>query len=93
MLIGSCEVKIHIPFSNSLKDKRIVAKSLIAKLGNKFNISVAETDMQDDIRMLCIGFANVSNTRRQCDAVTDRVLGFIDENCEGEVIDIQREVL
>jgi uncharacterized protein YlxP (DUF503 family) len=46
MIIGVCTIELDIPAA-SLKDKRHIIKSVIARLRNKFNISVAEVDHLD----------------------------------------------
>ena len=42
---------------HSLKEKRMIVKSLIAKLQNKYNVSVAEVDEQDTHQIIVIGVA------------------------------------
>ena len=44
MMVGTCEVTLRIPWALSLKDKRMVVKSLVEKTRHKFNISIAEVD-------------------------------------------------
>ena len=44
MIVGLLTLDLHIPEANSLKSKRMVIKSLIQKIKNKFNVSVAEVD-------------------------------------------------
>ncbi|MDP3793591.1 MAG: DUF503 domain-containing protein, partial [Candidatus Uhrbacteria bacterium] len=47
MTVGLCRVWLRLPQNHSLKDKRQVVKSLIARLHNKFNVAVAEVDDHD----------------------------------------------
>ena len=42
MLILSLKIKLHAPWVHSLKEKRMVVKSLLSKMRNKFNVAVAE---------------------------------------------------
>ena len=41
------KVSLKADWAHSLKEKRMVVKSIIAKLQNKFNISVGEIENQD----------------------------------------------
>ncbi|MGL4797170.1 MAG: DUF503 domain-containing protein, partial [Paraclostridium sp.] len=41
------KVELRAKWVNSLKEKRMVVRSLIKKLQNTFNISVSEVDNQD----------------------------------------------
>ena len=47
MLILSLKIKLHAPWVHSLKEKRMVVKSLLSKMRNKFNVAVAEVGEQD----------------------------------------------
>ena len=44
MIIGSAVIELDIPASASLKDKRRVVKSVIARLQRDYNLAVAEVD-------------------------------------------------
>ena len=47
MMILSLKIKLHAPWVHSLKEKRMVVKSLLSKMRNKFNVAVAEVGEQD----------------------------------------------
>jgi len=46
-VIALLTLDIHIPHAQSLKDKRMVVRSVKDRLRSKFNVSVAEVDHQD----------------------------------------------
>lgn len=93
MIIGTSKVKIHTPWVHSLKEKRMVVKSICGKVRNKFNVSIAEIEDQDKHQMIVIGFVTVAGDTSQCDSIIDHVLNFIESNTEGEIIEIEREVI
>lgn len=93
MIVGTCVVTLRIPWALSLKDKRMVVKSLTEKMKHKFNISVAEVDMQDVHRMAVIGFACVTNSMSHADSIVDNVVRFIENNTEAEIEDVFKEML
>lgn len=93
MLIGTLKLTIHIPWANSLKDKRMVVKSLCAKLRHKFGISVAEVADQDIHRTAVLGVALVGSSTAQIDRVLDHILAWLEHGCEAELVEIQREIL
>ncbi len=93
MLIATVKIKIHLPWVHSLKEKRMVVKSLIAKLQNKFNVSVAEIDEQDVHQIAVIGVAGLAGDAAMADSVIDHVLNFAEENTEAEIIGVEREVI
>ena len=42
MVVGAMLLRLHVPTSQSLKDKRQVVKSLTARLANQFGVAAAE---------------------------------------------------
>ncbi len=93
MLIGTMKVKIYVPWSHSLKEKRMVVKSICAKVRNNFNISVAEVEEQDIHQIIVLGLACVGNEASHADSMLDHVLNFIEENTEAEIIGVEREMI
>ena len=65
MFVGICEATFRAEWVSSLKEKRMVVKSLVEKTRHKFNASVAEVDRQEEHKMLVVGFACVSNFGRR----------------------------
>jgi uncharacterized protein YlxP (DUF503 family) len=47
VVIALLTLDIHIPHAQSLKEKRMVVRSLKDRLRSKFNVSVSEVDHQD----------------------------------------------
>ena len=57
-------IKLEIPGVGSLKEKRRIIKSLLARVKNKFNVSIAEVEDNDILRRATIGVAVVSNNTK-----------------------------
>ena len=93
MIIGTSKVRIHAPWVRSLKEKRMVVKSICAKVQNKFNVSIAEIEEQDKHQIIVIGFATIAGNISHCDSIIDHVLNFIESNIEGEIIHVEREII
>jgi uncharacterized protein YlxP (DUF503 family) len=92
MIIGAVTIRLYAPWVHSLKEKRMVVKSIIAKLQNKFNVSIAEVDEQDTHQTIVLGIAYVAGTVTLAYSVIDKVIDFIESNTEAEVMDVQREI-
>ncbi|MBT0666032.1 DUF503 family protein [Geobacter pelophilus] len=56
------QVSLALP-SHSLKGKRGIVKSLLARARNRFNVASAEVDLQDDPAAAVLGFVTVSSSR------------------------------
>lgn len=93
LIIAICTVKIHAPWVHSLKEKRMVVKSICAKVHNKFNISIAEVDEQDIYQVIVLGFAAVAGDTCHGDSIIDNVVNFIESSTEGAITSIERDLL
>ncbi len=80
MHVSVCQIELRLPENHSLKGKRQVIKSIITRLQNKFNISVAEVDNQDLWQLSTLGVACVSNHRRHAGEILANVVKFIVQN-------------
>ena len=94
MNVGICRIKLHISDSRSLKDKRRIVKSIVSRLRNQYNISIAEVDDQDLWQLVTLGISCVSNHNQHIDEILSKVIGFITNNYpELEIVDKQTEIL
>lgn len=84
--------RLHAPWVHSLKEKRMIVKSLVARLQNKFHVSAAEIDEQDIHQIIVIGVAAIVPYNAMADSLMDEISQFIEENCEAEILDEQREI-
>ena len=92
MIVASLEIRLYAPWVHSLKEKRMVVKSLTARVKNKFNVSVAEVDEQDTHQTVVLGVACVADSVSFADSTLDRVIAFIESGTEAELTDIKREI-
>jgi uncharacterized protein YlxP (DUF503 family) len=94
MNAGICRIKLHLSESRSLKDKRRIVKSIISRLRNQYNISIAEVDDQDLWQLVTLGIACVSNHNQHVEETLSKVIGFIASNYPGlEIISREIEML
>lgn len=94
MHVGLCKIKLRIPENESLKGKRQVIKSIIARVQNKFSVSIAEVDDNDVWQLASLGIACISNDSRHANEILSHVVDFISESrFEVEMLDYQIEIL
>ncbi len=94
MIIGVCRMRLRLPENQSLKDKRAVIKSLIARLQNKFKVSVAEVGDNDSWQLATIGAACVSNDERHANQVLAAIVNFVRrERLDAEILDVETEII
>ncbi|MFP3880298.1 MAG: DUF503 domain-containing protein [Dehalococcoidia bacterium] len=80
MNVSVCQIELRLPENQSLKGKRQVIKSIIARLQNRYKVSIAETDNQDRWQLATLGIACVSNRRRHAEETLSNVIRFIIQN-------------
>ena len=93
MVVGIGIVTFRLHDCRSLKGKRKVVKSIISRVRNKFNASVAEVGKNDIHQRAEIGFSLVGNDRQVMNSKIDKILNMIDELGLAEVIDSEMEII
>jgi len=88
MITLSAKLTFHIPGARSLKDKRMVSRSLIDKTRHKFNASVAEVDTQDTHQTLTLGIAVVSGEFLHAKTMIDEIIRFMEGHTGAELVEV-----
>ncbi len=92
MNIAAMTFRLHAPWVHSLKEKRMIVKSLTAQLQNRFHVSAAETDEQDTHQIIAIGVAAIVPHSAMADSLMEKISRFVEENCEAEILEETREI-
>ena len=92
MKIAAMNFRLHAPWVHSLKEKRMVVKSLVAKLQNRFHVSAAEIAEQDTHQIIVIGVAAIIPNSAMADSVMNEIASFVEENTEADILDEEREI-
>lgn len=89
--IISMIISVHIPYAQSLKDKRRHIKSLKDKIRQQFNASIAEIDGLNEWQKSVLGIVMISNDRmylkKQINAIENLMLQIHDIQLTG--IDVE----
>ena len=86
------KIKLYTPWVHSLKEKRMVVKSLLAKIRNKFQVSVAEVEMQDVHQTIVIAVAAIASHQAQADSMEEEILKFVERSTEAEIVESETEI-
>lgn len=92
MVVGVQRWELSLPGCSSLKEKRMVVRSLKERIQHRFKVSVAETDHQDVWTRAQIAAAVVSADARHAEEVLDRVSRMVEQNGRALVLDRHREL-
>ncbi|HEX9439626.1 MAG TPA: DUF503 domain-containing protein [Roseiflexaceae bacterium] len=94
MIVGACTVTLHLHGIHSLKEKRSIVKSILARLRNEFNVSTAEVDAQDAHGRAVIGVACVTTSSEYARGQLESVVRWIErERPDLMMIDYEIELL
>lgn len=77
MVIGLLHVKLHLQGCKSLKEKRSIIKSVLARLHKEFNLSVSETGLQDHWQSAEISCAMVGSDKNSIYSSLQTIAKFI----------------
>lgn len=87
-LIG-IEITLHLYYVTSLKEKRRIVRSILDYTHHHFHISTAEIDYLDNLGRSSLGFGLATNNLQNGEKILQKVINYVDEQSEVEVIDIQ----
>jgi uncharacterized protein YlxP (DUF503 family) len=75
-----------------LKDKRQVVRSIVDRIRNRFNVSIAEIEALDNRQMAVLGMAMVSNATAHVRGTFDEIVQMLRGHPVAEFIDHEVEV-
>lgn len=93
MIVGILTAELRMPENSSLKEKRMVIKSLKDKIRDRFNVSIAEIDDQDKWQIATFGIAYVGTDKVHVDQALSKVADFIKEYKHVDLINYNTELL
>jgi uncharacterized protein len=93
MIVGACRLTLLAPESHSLKEKRMVVRSIKDRTRQKFNVAIAEVGGQDSWQEAVLGFAVVANDRRFVQEMLDKILNFIEGLAIAKIIDDEKDLI
>ena len=92
MKIAVMELRLYAPWVHSLKEKRMVVKSLLGKIRSRYAVSAAETAEQDIHQTIVIGVAAIVAHAAQADSMMEDILAFVESSTEAEIVSVEREI-
>src|ERR1041385_1528550 len=82
MLVVVALFELHIEFAESLKDKRMVVKSLRDKLRRRFEVSAAEVGLQDLHQRGRLAVSFIALEHAVADRMIEKLVDFVESNTD-----------
>jgi hypothetical protein len=92
MVVGTLKIEFRLSDNRSLKGKRKIVRSMVDKVRNKFNMSIAEVGSNDRWQKIELGVSAIGNDRRHIDSSLNSVLRFLDSLCLAQIVDTEMEI-
>jgi hypothetical protein len=82
MIVAVALFELHIEYAQSLKEKRMVVRSLRDKLRRRFNVSANEVAFQDLLQRARLAVSFVADRRDSADSLLDKMQGFVESHSD-----------
>ena len=92
MKIAVMSFRLYAPWVHSLKEKRMIVKSIVARLQNRFHVSAAEIEEQDTHQIIVIGVAAIVPNHAMADSMMDEIAVFVEQSSDAELLGETREI-
>ncbi|MGE0600957.1 MAG: DUF503 domain-containing protein [Dehalococcoidia bacterium] len=93
MTIAVVTIRLRLP-SRTLKEKRTIVKSVVERLRNRFNASVAEVEDLDSPGLATIAAAVLSNESRHADQQAQEIADVVEGwRLDAELLDVATELI
>ena len=92
-VIGILKVALFLPAAQSLKEKRMVLKSLKDRARSRFNVSVAEIDHHDKWQRATLAFCIAGEDPKFIDSSLQSVLRFVETDRVAQLTESEFEIL
>ena len=94
MIIGVCQITLHLPECHSLKEKRQIVKSILARVHNQFEVAIAEVENNDLWQIATLGISYVSNSSQRASEILEHVQNYIEETRPDLIIsNVEKEII
>jgi uncharacterized protein YlxP (DUF503 family) len=92
--VGTQRLQLRRSEAHSLKEKRGIIKSLIARVQTRYSVAVAEVGENDRWQVAELGVACVSNSTAHANEILSNIVGFVEsDRLDAELVDYEIEIL
>jgi uncharacterized protein YlxP (DUF503 family) len=93
MFVAVALVELHIEYAQSLKEKRMVVKSLRDKLRRRFEVSAAEVGLNDVHQRARLAVSFVTGSKTMAESLLEKMQTFIESNTDAVISGWTSELL
>lgn len=87
------KITLRASWVHSFKEKRMIWLSIAKRLKNNFDVSVNEVEELDKHHNIVLGIASVGNTVHSLKELKEKILDFVEDNTDAELIGIEEDII
>lgn len=93
MVILVMRLSLRVEWAHSLKEKRMVKRSLVDHLRRHHNVSVSEVDDQDKWQRLTLGLSAVTLDESTAQQLSEHLQDVIEDRTDAVLIDVWTDII
>ncbi len=93
MHVGIATINLEVTDAMTLKDKRQVIRSLLARIKNNFNVSAAEVGELNAHTLATLGIAAVANDKAYVHGMLEKVVNLVEREGRVQLIGYETELV
>jgi uncharacterized protein len=93
VFVGTALAELELPAGGTLKDKRRVVRSVLARLRRRFLAACAEVGRLEDHHRAALGVAVVGNDHRHVQSVLNTIESYLAGLREAVLLDFDSQIL
>jgi len=86
VIVAVAMFELHIEYSESLKEKRMVVRSIRDRLRRRFNVSCNEVAFHDLHQRARLALSFIADRNDNADSLLDRIQQFVEANANAVLI-------
>ena len=91
MYVGMLKIQLRAEWCHSLKERRMVARSVVGRLRSHFNAAVLEEPATSH-QIIDLAVAALGHTAADAQAMLEKMLAFVEGNTDAVVIQAEKEI-
>ncbi|AAM25335.1 MULTISPECIES: DUF503 domain-containing protein [Caldanaerobacter] len=93
MVVSYCKLYLRANWVHSLKEKRMITKSIIGKVKSHYNVSISEVENQDAHKSIVIGFSVCGSDALLTNKIVQEVIDYIEQSTDAYIEDIEMDTI
>ncbi|MBE3593156.1 MAG: DUF503 domain-containing protein [Thermoanaerobacter sp.] len=93
MVVSYCKLYLRANWVHSLKEKRMIVRSIVGKVKSHYNVSICEIENQDLHKSIVIGFSVCGSDAVLTNKIVQEIVGYIEENTDAYIENIEMNTI